>query len=283
MKNKTVVITGASGGFGVLFVNSFLKEGWHVIATVRNSIKEQELLSTITEPIHALTITHLDVSQDNSVNDFQLFIKGNPRVDLLINNAGFAVGGFTEDVSIEEYKMQFEVNFHGVIRVTNVILPIMRKQKAGRIINISSISGVFGLPSISAYAASKFALEGYSESLRLEVQPFGIDVALIEPGSYSTNIWTTGTYLASKYKQEDGTVYSSMLTRVQGVMQKNNSKLKPPTEVANTVLKISRMKKVNRLRYPVGRSAKLTIFFKKILPWFLWERIILNKINKDRR
>ncbi|WP_096156813.1 MULTISPECIES: SDR family oxidoreductase [Bacillus] len=280
MKNKTVVITGASGGFGLLFVQRFLKDGWNVIATVRNEHKEQDLLKTVTERFPNLMITHLDVSKDDSVKQFQLFMNNYHRVDLLINNAGFAVGGFTEDVSIEEYKMQFEVNFLGVIRVTNVLLPIMRKQKTGKIVNISSISGVLGLPSISAYAASKHALEGYSESLRLEVKPFGIDVALIEPGSYSTNIWTTGTYFAKKYEKENLSVYSSMLTRIQAQLQKNNSKLSPPNEVADVVLKISRMKRLTRLRYPVGSSAKWTIFFKKILPWFIWERIILHTLYK---
>ena len=118
------------------------------------------------------------------------------KVDVLINNAGYAGAGFVEEVSMEEYRKQFETNVFGVLAVTKAFLPLMRKQGQGCIINISSISGKVAFPGLSPYIASKHAIEGWSESLRLEMQPFGVKVVLIEPGSYKTNIWSTGKQVA---------------------------------------------------------------------------------------
>ena len=167
--------------------------GFHVIATMRDMNKAKMLMNIAKEKNLSNYISShpLDVTSSQSVNEFQTFLQELNSVDVLVNNAGIAVGGFCEELAVEDYRKQFETNFFGVIRITQAVLPFMRGQQHGRIINMSSISGKIGFPGLSPYTASKHALEGFSESLRLEVKPFGIDVVLIEPGSYKTNIWSS--------------------------------------------------------------------------------------------
>lgn len=280
MTNKTVLITGASGGFGKTFTKAFLQAGYHVIATIRQENKKIELLSGLSEQERTnLTLLDLDVSHDKSVSQFQRAISDFPRIDVLINNAGFAVAGFAEELTIEEYKLQFETNFFGVIRVTNAVLPLMRKQGSGRIINISSISGLVGFPALSPYVSSKFALEGYSESLRLEVKDFGIDVVLLEPGSFQTNIWTSGTHL-SKNAGMDGSPYQRMFTSVNNRMLAERSSYGDPSEVAKMALKISEAKGAPSLRYTVGKGVRLMLNLKRLMGWKTWERIVLKQLQK---
>ena len=164
-----------------------------------------------------IKIQQLDVTDQNSIHNFQLFLKEIQKVDLLVNNAGYANGGFVEEIPVEEYRKQFETNLFGAISITRLVLPYMRKQRIGKIINISSISGQVGFPGLSPYVSSKYALEGWSESLRLEVKPFGIDVALIEPGSYNTNIWEVGKQLAEN--QSDITSpYKEYMDKIQNIL-----------------------------------------------------------------
>ncbi|MEH7460458.1 oxidoreductase, partial [Bacillus sp. JJ1127] len=203
MNKKIAIITGASSGFGLLTTLELAKKDYLVIATMRNLDKQAELLSQVAG-LHLqqnIKIHQLDVTDPESIHAFQLFLKELNRIDLLINNAGFASGGFIEEIPIEEYRKQFETNVFGAISITQTILPYMRKRKSGKIINVSSISGQVGFPGLSPYVSSKYALEGWSESLRLEVKPFGIDVSLIEPGSYNTNIWEVGKELAENYSE----------------------------------------------------------------------------------
>ena len=193
MKSKTAIVTGSSSGFGLLTAIELALKGFTVIATMREVNKGKPLLDLAKEKqvadfIHVLP---LDVTSQDSIRLFQTLLAEYPTIDVLVNNAGFALGGFSEELSVEAYRSQFETNFFGLIAVTQAVLPSMRAKKQGRIINMSSISGRFGFPGLSAYVASKYALEGYSESLRLELKPFGIDVSLIEPGSYQTNIWAS--------------------------------------------------------------------------------------------
>ena len=193
-----------------------------------------------------------------------------------MNNAGVAVGGFSEELLLEDYRRQFETNFFGVIGITQAILPIMRAQGRGRIINLSSISGKMGFPALSPYVASKHALEGYSESLSLEVQPFGIDVVLIEPGSYQTNIWSA----VNSIQFPSVSPYQTYLTSLLQVMESSKKSYGDPSEVAELIAKIASQRKKPKLRYLIGSGVKRNLFFKNVLPGRIIEKIIVKSILK---
>ncbi|PIE94651.1 short-chain dehydrogenase [Bacillus fungorum] len=280
MNKKIAVITGASSGFGLLTTIALAKKDYLVIATMRNLEKQVNLISQVTQLNlqQNIKVQQLDVTDQNSIHNFQLYIKEINRVDLLINNAGYANGGFVEDIPVQEYRKQFETNLFGAISITQLVLPYMREQENGKIINISSISGQVGFPGLSPYVSSKYALEGWSESLRLEVQPFGIDVALVEPGSYNTNIWEVGKQLATN--QSDTTSpYKEYMDKIQKHINSGSDTFGNPIDVANKIVEIAESKRTN-LRYPIGKGVKFMIFAKKILPWRLWEYLVLRSFKK---
>ncbi|MGR3778639.1 oxidoreductase [Bacillus paramycoides] len=280
MNKKIAIITGASSGFGLLTTLELAKKDYFVIATMRNIDKQINLISqaTVLNLQHNIKVQQLDVTDQNSIHSFQLFLEEINRVDLLINNAGYANGGFIEEIPIEEYRKQFETNLFGAISITQLVLPYMRKQKSGKIINISSISGQVGFPGLSPYVSSKYALEGWSESLRLEVKPFGIDVALIEPGSYKTNIWEIGKQLAEN-KSDITSPYKEYMDKIQKHINSGNDTFGNPIDVANKIVEIAEAKRTT-LRYPIGKGIKFMIFAKKILPWRLWEYLVLRSFKK---
>ncbi|MDA2735810.1 oxidoreductase [Bacillus cereus group sp. Bc015] len=280
MNKKVAIITGSSSGFGLLTTLELAKKDYLVIATMRNLEKQANLLSQATQLnlLHNITVQQLDITDQNSIHTFQLFLKEINRVDLLINNAGYANGGFVEEIPVEEYRKQFETNLFGAISITQLVLPYMREQQSGKIINISSISGQVGFPGLSPYVSSKHALEGWSESLRLEVKPFGIDVALVEPGSYNTNIWEVGKQLATN--QSDTTSpYKEYMDKIQKHINSGSDTFGNPLDVANKIVEIAESKRTN-LRYPIGKGVKFMIFAKKILPWRLWEYLVLRSFKK---
>ncbi|HDR3887164.1 TPA: SDR family oxidoreductase [Bacillus cereus] len=280
MNKKIAVITGASSGFGLLTTLELAKKDYFVIATMRNLEKQVDLISQATKLNlqQNIKVQQLDVTDQSSIHNFQLFLKDMNRVDLLINNAGYATGGFVEEIPVEEYRKQFETNLFGAISITQLVLPYMRKQKSGKIINISSISGQVGFPGLSPYVSSKYALEGWSESLRLEVKPFGIDVALLEPGSYNTNIWEVGKQLAEN--QSDTTSpYKEYMDKIQKHINSGSNTFGNPIDVANKIVEIAEAKRTT-LRYPIGKGVKFMIFAKKILPWRLWEFLVLRSFKK---
>ncbi|EMY8531589.1 SDR family oxidoreductase [Bacillus paranthracis] len=280
MNKKIAVITGASSGFGLLTTIELAKKDYFVIATMRNLKKQVNLLSQANQLNlqQNIKIQQLDVIDQNSLHNFQLFLKGINKVDLLINNAGYANGGFVEEIPVEEYRKQFETNLFGAISITQLVLPYMREQQSGKIINISSISGQVGFPGLSPYVSSKYALEGWSESLRLEVKPFGIDVALVEPGSYNTNIWEVGKQLATN--QSDTTSpYKEYMDKIQKHMNSGSDTFGNPIDVAKKIVDIAEAKRTT-LRYPIGKGVKFMILAKKILPWRLWEYLVLRNLKK---
>src|SRR5919109_2259124 len=188
--NKVAVVTGTSSGIGHEIALTLARNGFLAYATMRN-LKKGENLKLLAEKENLpLKIVQLDVTDDKSVKDaINKVVEENGRVDVLVNNAGYSLTGAFEDLAIDEIRAQFETNFFGVVRVTQAVLPIMRKQGGGgRIVNISSIGGLRGSPIISAYHSTKFALEGLSESMAYEVEPFGIKVVLIEPSLIRTNM-----------------------------------------------------------------------------------------------
>lgn len=273
---KTAIVTGSSSGFGELIAIELAKSGYNVVATMRNPSKKDSLLKiaaseNVTDKV---TVFPLDVTLQESIESFKVFVQSLNTIELLVNNAGYAQGGFCEELSLEEYRRQFETNFFGVVAVTQAVLPAMRKQRSGKIINMSSISGRFGFPGLSAYVASKHALEGYSESLRLELKPFGIDVVLVEPGSYKTNIWqSVGTVSVS-----DQSPYESSMQAILNELKSGEEKYGNPREVASLVASIASANDT-QLRYPIGKGVKNTLLFKSLLPWKTIEKIVMKKLK----
>ena len=281
MNRQTVLITGASGGFGLFMTMELVKRKFHVIATMRDLKKKDNIITLCKQEgleTELIEFFPLDITKSASINNLSAHIAHLPSIDILINNAGFALGGFAEEVSLREYKEQFETNFFGAIALTQAILPYMREQKSGKIINMSSISGKIAFPGLSPYVASKHALEGWTESLRLEVKSFGIDVALVEPGSFQTNIWTKGKKVA-KQSLLSTSPYALIMTAIEAEMDKGSANYEDPRIVAIMIAELCTKQKLSKLRYPVGKGVKGLLFFKKITPWKLWEKLVLVKLN----
>ncbi|WP_077623711.1 oxidoreductase [Sediminibacillus massiliensis] len=275
---KTVIITGASSGFGLLSTLEFAEKGWYVIATMRNLNKKAVLRNAVEEKgiVDRVKIVELDITSKDSINNFKEFVATLDTIDILVNNAGFAAAGFVEEIPIEEYRQQFETNLFGTISVTQAVLPVMRNQNKGTIINISSISGRVGFPGLSPYTSSKHALEGLSESLRLEMKPYGVNVALVEPGSYQTNIWSTGKQITSK-SLDSSSPYFPMVKKLMARLE-NTDSFGNPSCVARLIVKIADQKNP-RLRYPIGKGIRFMIILKKVLPWKMWEKIVRKVVS----
>jgi short-subunit dehydrogenase len=198
LKNKTVVITGSSSGFGYLTTLTLARRGYKVWATMRNSetknaLKKEELLNIADKENLKISVLNMDVNDDNSViTAIARIIEIDGKIDHLINNAGYMFVGITEAYSIEQAKQQFETNFFGILRTTKAVLPYMRKQKEGLIVNVTSLAGRLTFPYFGIYCASKHAVEAYSQAMRYELAPFGIEVSIVEPGPFGTNLLFTG-------------------------------------------------------------------------------------------
>jgi len=280
MADKIAVITGSSSGFGLLTSVELAKAGFHVVASMRDlgrRVRLDEAAATAGVATR-LDIRRFDVSEFDSIPGFAEAVQRDyGRIDVLVNNAGFAVAGFAEDIKPEELRMQFDTNFFGPVALTQAVLPVMRQQKSGHIIMVSSIAGLHGSFSISSYSASKHALEGWTESLRLEVNPLGIKVVLVEPGSFQTDIWTRGAVLGEKLR--DG----SSPNRERGAKMRDRVQAIPkgdPMEVVRVIVAIAQDPNP-KLRYLVGRDAKIQLAMKRLLPWKWHEKIIANFLKVD--
>lgn len=278
MGRSVALITGTSSGFGMRASIELARKGYHVIATMRNSHRETPLHAYIKEEkIDNIEIIEMDVTNHKEITlRVSEMVARYNKIDILINNAGYAEGGLVEDVDVDIYRKQFETNFFGLVAVTKAVLPFMRKQKFGRIINISSVSGRSGFPVISPYVASKFAVEGFSECLRLEMLPYGIYVTLIEPGPYKTEIWDKGFVnkdAVQKSADED------MLHSVLGEIKKSAMNASDPKEVVDLLLHVIESKRP-KLRYLIGRGMKQFILLKKLVPEKWFEQLIVKKMTK---
>lgn len=198
LKMKNVVITGSSSGFGYLTTLLLARKGYKVWATMRNvetknASKKEELLAIAKKEDLNISVIELDVTKDASVSKaIQTIVSEDKRIDHLVNNAGYMFVGITEAYSIDQAKDQFETNFFGVLRMVKAVAPHMRKQKEGLIVNVTSIAGRLTFPYFGIYCASKHAVEAYSQALRYELAPWGIEVSLVEPGPFGTNLLYSG-------------------------------------------------------------------------------------------
>ena len=210
----------------------------------------------------------MDVRSDASVKEFvDTVLKQASRVDILINNAGYVLSGALEETTLEEAKSQFETNFFGVVRLVNAILPIMRKQGNGQIINVSSSVGLVPIPFWGFYSASKFAVEGYTEALHHEVKPFNIKVSLVEPGFIKTNLAHSGQLSANAIGD-----YDTWRQRTFDAIQQSMENAPEPIIVAETVEHIIKTESP-KLRYRVGKDANLVARLRRFAPESMFEKI----------
>jgi len=277
-----VVITGTSSGFGLLTAVEFARSGFRVVATMRDLNRRKELDAAVAAAgmTAKVDLRALDVTQFETIPDFvEGAVRDYGRIDVLVNNAGFAVAGFVEDVKLDELRLQFETNFFGAVAMTKAVLPVMRRQQSGHIIQISSIGGMQGTLSLSSYSASKHALEGWSESLRLEVNALGIKVVLVEPGAFETGIWTRGARMAEEAVKHSSPNYQRSL-RMRSAVKKLQKA--DPIAVATMIVMIAQNPRP-KLRYLVGRDAKVQLALKRLLPWKSYERMIASFLKVDQK
>jgi NAD(P)-dependent dehydrogenase (short-subunit alcohol dehydrogenase family) len=285
-RNKKVVVavvTGSSSGIG--FETSLLlaKNGFFTYATMRNLDKSNKIIDLKLKEKLPLEVLELDVTDDKSVKEaIEKIANEQGTVDVLVNNAGYALVGPFEELSIQEFKEQFETNVFGAIRVTQAVLPIMRKQRHGTIVNISSIAGRIGFPLTSAYVSSKFALEGLSESMAYEIDQFGTKVVLIEPGVIKTN-FDHNLKLGKKVSttNDRNSPYADITEkRIAGFKPRFENGL-PAIEVAKVILKAIRSKNVpTESRYLVGNDALKLMEIRKNRSDREFRRLVMEGVLK---
>jgi NAD(P)-dependent dehydrogenase (short-subunit alcohol dehydrogenase family) len=252
---KVAVVTGSSSGIGYETSLLLAKNEFETYATMRNLKKSVDLQKIATEERIPLKVLPLDVNDDTSVsNAIDTIVKENGRIDVLVSNAGYDVFGSLEELTIDEIKGQFETNLFGVIRATKAVIPTMRKQGSGTIVNISSLGGRIGLmPFLTAYHSSKFAVEGFTESLRQELAPFNIDVILIEPGVIRSN-FIDNSKNAKNYNPENSP-YAGTIQKLFEGFQSIMADSSHPKDVAEVILKVVNTSSPN-VRYSVGKDAE---------------------------
>jgi NAD(P)-dependent dehydrogenase (short-subunit alcohol dehydrogenase family) len=260
---KVAMITGSSSGIGREISLILARNGFTTYATMRNLEKSLELKSIADNEKIPLRFVQLDVTDDNSVNNaVQTIHKQTDRIDILVNNAGYGLTGAFEDLAMDEIKTLYETNVFGLIRTTQSVLPIMRKQKSGLIVNISSGVGKFGIPTASAYVSSKFAVEGLSESMSYEIEPFGIKTVIIEPGVIKTNFFKSVT-VANK-STDPNTPYMQMMNGMESGMNEMIKNGSTPEFVARVILDAVTDKNP-KIRYLAGKDVEQIIEMKKKL------------------
>ncbi len=274
--SKTALVTGASSGIGEETARTLHKLGYTVYAAARRTDRLKQLTAI---GIHSLT---MDVTDDESMTSgIEQIIAETGRIDVLVNNAGYGSYGAIEDVSLDEARRQFEVNVFGLGRLTQLVLPHMRAQRSGTIINISSMGGRLTTPLGGWYHATKYAVEALSDALRMETAPFGIDVVVIEPGGIRTE-WSG---IAADHLEEtaEGSAYASQIKAVANSMrsESTNKRQSPPSVIADTVEKIVTARKP-RTRYVVGFAAKPLVTLRRILPDRAFDRVISAALGVRR-
>lgn len=252
-QQRSVLITGASSGIGRATAELLASRGWRVFGTRR----------TTHEPVPGVEMIDMDVDDDGSVErGVAAVLEQVACLDAVVNNAGFALSGAVEDTSIAEAKAQLETNFFGVLRVCRAVLPAMRRERRGTIVNIGSLAGVFGMPFSGLYSASKFALEGLSESLRFETRAFGIHVVVVEPGDFRTAI-TARRRIAAASRTNDA--YRATFDRFNAQQDDSESGASTPEPVARLVERVLNHRNP-KLRYPVGMpSQRMVVPLRQIL------------------
>jgi NAD(P)-dependent dehydrogenase (short-subunit alcohol dehydrogenase family) len=281
-KQRVAVVTGSSRGIGIETSLTLAENGFTVYATVRNIDKASNLMDVTINRNLPIKVVQLDVTNDTSVQQaFQYIVEREGHIDLLVNNAAYTQLGSVEDLSSEEVQSQFNTNVFGIFRTIREVIPIMRKQSiGGTIINIGSANGFFGAPCISAYAATKFALEGLTQSLRFELAPFGIRVSIIEPGAVNTDVTKYSMYVPKKIRAANSTSPFAEMTK--SIMEKSKALIKmgsSPKLVAEIVLKIANTDKPE-WRYRAGEDAEKLFEARTNMSDAEFEKFLSELLNK---
>ncbi len=265
---QTILVTGASSGFGLLIANRLHQSGYHVIGTSRNPENYQDKL-----PFKLLA---LDIADDNSILSFtdELFSHID-KLDVLINNAGFYLSGLAEETSIEQGRKQLETNFWGTVKLTNALLPRFRKQRFGKIINVSSIVGLISLPGAAYYAASKHALEGYFGALRFELNEFNIKVCMVEPIGFKTNIVSNSMVAENKIND-----YDEYRKKLETYTKDLFAKAAEPDPVIDKLIKLVGDKDP-KFNHPIGKGASIIVALQHFA-YKIFEKSIVKSIHKAK-
>jgi NAD(P)-dependent dehydrogenase (short-subunit alcohol dehydrogenase family) len=277
-----VVITGASTGIGEACAHHLAGLGFNVFAGVRKQEDAERVAGPRIEPVM------LDVAEDASVSaaadQIAAAVAGRGLAGL-VNNAGIAVAGPLEFIDLADFQRQLDVNVTGVLRTTQSMLPLIREGTRGRIVNISSIGGRVALPLVGPYNASKFAVEALSDSLRRELRPWGIHVAVIEPGTVATPIWDKGVAQAQELDRdappEVRERYGDVIDRIRAEAEKNRTAGVPPQEVADAVAHALTAARP-RTRYLIGRDAKIRASFAKVMPDRMLDAAIARALGQRK-
>jgi NAD(P)-dependent dehydrogenase (short-subunit alcohol dehydrogenase family) len=278
---KIALITGCSSGIGLLTAIDMAKAGFRVVATMRDLSRNTRLLQAAADAgvTDQIDLRRLDITEFDSLPAAVAeIVRDHGRIDVLVNNAGYALGGFAEDIQLDELRGQFDTNFFGHVALTRAVLPTMRAQKNGHIIMISSISGLVSNPVTSSYSASKHALEGWTESLRVELRALGLKVVLVEPGAYDTDIWERNVRIGKVALSEES-ANKDRARRFANVV-KTRLKKGDTREVSRLITRIAQDPNPN-LRYLIGKDAQVRYWSQRLLPWKLYEKILLKMSQID--
>ena len=267
IKDKVVLVTGVSSGIGRETAQLFAERGARLFGTVRDFRRNGDLPD--------VELVHMDVTDDTTVQDgVKSVLEKAGKVDILINNAGYGLTGALEETSVEEAQQQFDTNFFGVLRVTQAVLPAMRRHRSGRIVNISSALGFLPAPFNGIYGASKYALEGYTETLDHEVRTFGIRAVLVEPVFTKTDIDKK-----KKVAQYVIDTYTEQKERTQNAIQKRADRFDEAVRVAEVIYRAA-TDDPPRLHYPVGEGVTLT-WLRRFVPVRMFDRTFRKRFQLD--
>jgi len=257
---KVSLVTGSSSGIGLETALALARDGYHTFASMRDTKKAGELEYAAKKENLPIDVIELDVDKEESiVSAIKKVVADGGRLDVLVNNAGYGQFGCTEDVSVDDFRKQFETNFFSIVRIIQEVAPIMRHQNSGIIVNISSAVGKMGLPGSPAYISTKFALEGLSECLRYELGQFGIKTTLIEPGVIKTNFFNSMKVPESKTDPKYKTLTDNILAGLKMMVEMGTA----PSQVADVIIKAIHDDEVLP-RYIVGTDAAMFMEAKKM-------------------
>lgn len=270
LMRKVVLITGSSSGIGKATVELFASRGWQVAATMRDPLKMSF------SKLNNVKSYELDVTDDRQVRSvFKQVEKDFGSIDVVVNNAGYGLDGVFEAISDEKIKKQFDTNVFGLMRVTRMAIEHMRPKKVGTIVQISSMGGRVTFPLHSIYHSTKWAVEGFSESLQYELNQFGVRIKIVEPGVIKTDFYGKNRVFA-KPKKHIG--YDSLISKVERLSMSSGKNGVSPKIVANTIYKAA-ISNSNKLRYTSGKPAPLLVYVKKIIPERLFFKVIRNRFK----
>ena len=279
---KVALITGSSSGIGLLTAIAFAQHGYFVVATMRDLARAAKLEEAAAKAgvREKLDLRRVDVTEFDSLPGvIDAIVRDHGRIDVLVNNAGFSVAGFCEDLSLADFRHQFETNFFGTVAMSKAVLPVMRRQKSGHIIQVASVAGHLGQPMLGAYSSSKFALEGWSESLRIETHSLGIRVVLVEPGAFETDIWTRNVMIGQG-ALDPNSPNKERSQRFAEFVKQSAKHRRDAGDVARLILRIAKNPNPP-LRYMIGTDAKLQVWVKRLLPWKRYERLVAKAVKID--